>query len=85
VNPAGRLPDGRTYKTADEFKHLLLHDIDAFNAAFVEKLATYGLRRSMSFGDREALAAIAKAGREKDCRLRDIVEAFVVSDLFQKR
>jgi hypothetical protein len=85
VNPSGTLADGRSYKNAEEFKQLLLGDIDHFNAAFVEKLAIYGLRRSMSFGDREDLAAIAKVGREKDYRLRDLVEAFVVSDLFQKR
>jgi len=42
-------------------------------------------RRSMSFSDRESLAAVAKASREKDYRLRDLVEAFVLSDLFQKR
>jgi len=85
VNPAGKLPDGRAYKTPEEFKQLLLTDIDTFNAAFIEKLATYGLRRTVSFDDRNDLAAIAKASREKDYRLRDIVEAFVLSDLFQKR
>ena len=85
VNPAGKLPDGRAYANADDFKKLLLSSLDAFNGAFVEKLATYGLRRSMSFSDREELAAIAKAGKAKDYRLRDIMEAFVCSELFQKR
>jgi hypothetical protein len=85
VNPAGKLPDGRAYQTPEEFKKLLLADIDTFNAAFIEKLATYGLRRSMSFDDREALKAIAAASKVKDYRLRDIVEAFVISDLFQSR
>lgn len=85
VNPSGKFPDGRSYGTPEEFKQLLLADLDMFDAAFVEKLATYGLRRTMSFGDRDELAAIAKAGRAKDYRLRDIVEAFVLSDLFMKR
>ena len=85
VNPSGKLPDGRSYQTPEEFKQLLLADIDSFNTAFIEKLATYGLRRSLSFDDRHDLAAIAKASRAKDYRLRDLVEAFVVSDLFQKR
>ena len=85
VNPAGKLPDGRAYQTPEEFKKLLLADIDTFNAAFIEKLATYGLRRSMSFDDREALKAIAAASKAKDYRLRDVVEAFVISDLFQSR
>jgi hypothetical protein len=85
VNPCGKLPDGRAYNTPEEFKQLLLEDIDTFNAAFVEKLATYGLRRSMSFSDRDALAGIAKASRDHDYRLRDLVEAFILSDLFQTR
>ena len=85
VNPAGKLPDGREYANADEFKKLLLSDLDAFNATFIEKLATYGLRRSTSFSDREDLKAIAAASKAKDYRLRDIVETFVLSDLFQKR
>ncbi len=78
-------PTAANYSDADEFKKLLLADIDAFNHTFVEKLATYGLRRSMSFSDRDELKAIAAAGKAKDYRLRDIVEAFVLSDLFQKR
>jgi len=85
VNPAGKLPDGRSYETPGEFKKLLLGDIDTFNYAFTEKLATYGLRRSMSFDGRDELAAIAAAGKAKDYRLREIVEAFVLSELFRKR
>ncbi len=85
VNPAGKLPDGREYKTPEEFKKLLVADIDGFNAAFVEKLATYGLRRSVSFDDRQELANIAAASKDKDYRLRDLVEIFVLSDLFAKR
>ncbi|MGB8170070.1 MAG: DUF1592 domain-containing protein [Chthoniobacteraceae bacterium] len=85
VNPSGKLPDGREYANADEFKKLLLADLDAFNRTFIEKLATYGLRRSVSFSDRDELKAIAAASKAKDYRLRDIVEAFVCSELFQKR
>ena len=85
VTAAGQLPDGREYKDAEEFKQLLLHDLDAFNATFIEKLATYGLRRSMTFSDRDELKKIAAASKAKDYRLRDVVEAFVGSDLFQRR
>ena len=85
VDPRGKLPDGRTYETPEEFKKLLLSDIDAFNEAFIEKLATFGLRRSISFEDRDEITAIAEASKAKDYRLRDIIEAFVLSDLFQLR
>jgi hypothetical protein len=62
-----------------------MHDLDAFNATFIEKLATYGLRRSMSFSDRDDLKSIAASSKAKDYRLRDLVEALVCSNLFLKR
>ena len=85
VDASGELPDGRKFQNAEEFKQLLLADLEAFNEAFIEKLAIYGMRRTVSFEDRDELMAIAKVGREKDYRLRDIVEAFILSDLFQQR
>jgi hypothetical protein len=39
----------------------------------------------VTFEDRDELEAITKIGREKDYRVKDIVEAFVLSELFQKR
>lgn len=85
VNAAGQLPDGRAYANAAEFKALLLADADQFAATFVEKLATYALRRSMSFDDKDELAAITTAARAKDYRVKDVIEALVCSDLFLKR
>ena len=85
VNATGKFPDGRAYETPEQFKGLLGEKIDSFNVAFIEKLATYGLRRTPNFSDREALAAIAQASKAKDYRLRDILEAFIVSDLFSQR
>jgi mono/diheme cytochrome c family protein len=85
VNPAGKLADGRGYETPEEFKALLLANLDTFNATFIEKLATYGLRRSMSFDDRDQLKAIAAISKAKDYRVRDLLEAFVTSELFVKR
>ena len=85
VDPSGELPDGRKFSNAEEFKRLLMSDLDAFNATFVEKLATYGLRRAMTFEDHDDLAAIAEAGSQNNYELRSIIENFVMSDLFLKR
>ncbi len=85
VDPSGKFPDGRSFANADEFKRLLLADLDTFAAAFIEKLATYGLRRTMSFDDHDELASIAAAAKADDYRLRDLVKALVTSDLFEKR
>ncbi|MDA1232998.1 MAG: DUF1592 domain-containing protein, partial [Planctomycetota bacterium] len=85
VDASGVLPDGRAFANAKEFKQLLMANLDAFNATFIEKLATYGMRRTMSFEDRDDLKEIEKISREKDYVVQDIIEAFVVSELFQKR
>lgn len=85
VNASGVLPDGRSFANVREFKQLLLADLDTFNQAFVEKLAVYGMRRTMTVDDREKLKEIANKGREKNYCVSDILEAFVLSDLFQQR
>ena len=85
VNATGVLPDGRPFANAKEFKQLLMADLDAFNNTFIEKLAIYGLRRTITFDDRDKLKEIARKSREKDYRVADILEAFVLSDLFQHR
>jgi len=85
VDPRGELPDGRTFADAGEFKKLLLADVDKFNAAFIEKLATYALRRGMMVDDRPALSELARRSKAGDYRLGAIVEALALSELFQKR
>jgi len=63
----------------------MLDDLDKFAAAFTGKLATYALRRGMTFDDRKSLAAIAEQNKTDDYALAALVETLVLSDLFQKR
>ncbi|WP_437206551.1 DUF1592 domain-containing protein [Planctomicrobium sp. SH664] len=85
VDPSGELPDGRTFADATEFKHLLRDDLEQFTATLTEKLAVYALRRPMTYDDRATLEEIARQGAEADYRLPALIEALVLSDLFQKR
>ncbi|HZE99759.1 MAG TPA: DUF1592 domain-containing protein [Planctomycetota bacterium] len=85
VDASGEMPDGRKFADAVEFKKILLEDVDKFNAAFVEKLATYALRRGMRVDDRAGLAELARVGKAADYRLATLVETLAVSELFQKR
>ena len=85
VNAAGTLPDGRPFRDAAQFKQLLLTDRDRFLKAFVEHLCTYGLRRVLTVDDREAVQSIVEEAKRGQYRLKDIVRAVAVSDLFQKR
>ncbi|MBC7822210.1 MAG: DUF1592 domain-containing protein [Planctomycetaceae bacterium] len=85
VNANGKLPDGRAYNGADEFKHLLVQDIDRFAEAFVEQLATYSLRRVMTIDDAAQIKNITQASKRDDYKLRTVIENLVTSELFQKR
>ncbi|MDA0723621.1 MAG: DUF1592 domain-containing protein [Verrucomicrobia bacterium] len=85
VDASGELSDGRAFQNAKEFQQLLMDEVDAFNLTFIKKLAIYGMRRTITVDDIEELKAIASIGKKKDYRLKDILEAFVVSKLFQMR
>ena len=85
VDPSGHMPDGRPFASADEFKRLLLNDLDSFAETFIEKLATYGLRRTMTFEDQDEIRRIAAQSKNADYEVRSIVEALVLSDLFRSR
>ncbi len=85
VDASGVLPDGRTFAGPKEFRQLLSSNVDQFNDTFIKKLATYTLRRTMTVDDREDLEAIAAESQASDYRVRDLLETFVLSDLFQKR
>ncbi len=85
VNASGKLPDGRSYNGASEFKNLLAQDVDRFAEAFIEQLATYSLRRVMTIDDAAQIKAIAAASKTGDYQLRSVIENLVTSELFQKR
>jgi mono/diheme cytochrome c family protein len=85
LDPSGSLPDGREFADAGGLKRLMVADLDKFAAAFTTKLATYGMRRAMTFDDRKSLAAVAAQGKADDYALATMIEHLVASDLFQKR
>jgi hypothetical protein len=85
VDTSGVLPDGRKFQTARQFQQLLLEDQDRFAEAFIEQLATYGLRRVMTIDDARHIRAIAEASKKQNYQLRSVIENLVSSELFQKR
>jgi mono/diheme cytochrome c family protein len=85
LDPSGELPDGRKFADAEGLKHLLLDDSDKFATAFTEKLATYALRRGMTYTDRIDLQHVAEQSKADGYMLESLIERLVTSDLFQKR
>ena len=85
LDPSGKLPDGRTFADGGELKQLLLADLDKFAVAFTEKLATYALRRGMTFTDREEIKRIVDESRSEGYPLASLIESLVTSSLFLRR
>ncbi|MFM1903401.1 MAG: hypothetical protein RLZZ440_1301, partial [Planctomycetota bacterium] len=85
VDASGKMPDGRPYNGPEEFKKRLSENLDDFAETLVEKLATYALRRAMTVDDRDQIKAVALSCRDDGYRLRTVIEALVMSDLFRKR
>ena len=85
LDPSGELYDGRKFSDATGLRKILLDDTDKFAAAFTEKLATYAMRRGMTFSDREELQQIAAVAKKTDYQLLSVIESLVTSPLFLKR
>jgi hypothetical protein len=85
LDPSGELPDGRKFANAAALKKLLLDDLDTFAATFTEKLATYALRRGMTYSDRAELRRIVEGAKRGGYRLNQLIEAFVADELFTRR
>lgn len=85
LDPSGVLPDGRAFADSVALKKILLDDQDKFAAAVTDKLATYALRRGMTFSDREELKRIAEASKADGYKLASLIESLVTSPLFLKR
>ena len=85
LDPSGELYDGRKFADGVELRKLLLDDTDKFAAAFTAKLATYALRRGVTFSDREELKRVTDAAKADGYKIESLIEGLVTSGLFQKR
>jgi len=85
VDASGELSDGRKFTDAKAFRGILLQDTDKFAAALTEKLATFAMRRVMTYSDRADLQRIVSQSKADHYQLDTLLETFVTSDLFRKR
>ena len=84
IDPTGKLPGGDTFRTVSEFRNLLLDRQDQFNRCLTEKLLTYALGRELEIGDRPSVERISKKFADNDKGLRDLIQAVVASESFQR-
>ncbi|HAH99306.1 MAG TPA: hypothetical protein DCO70_08205 [Verrucomicrobiales bacterium] len=84
IDPTGKLPGGDAFRTVSEFRDLLVDRQDQFNRCLAEKLLTYALGRELEIGDRPSVDRISKEFADNDKGLRDLIQAVIASDSFQR-
>jgi mono/diheme cytochrome c family protein len=85
LDVSGHLPDGREFKTVQEFKAALLAEKDAFVRGFAEKILCYALGRPITYGDHLAVDEIISRTEKDQYRLQEVIQAVVASPYFQTR
>jgi hypothetical protein len=85
LDVSGKLPDGREFKSVQEFKAALLTEKEKFVKGFTEKLLCYALGRPIGYGDHLTVEAITAYAAEHEYRLQEIIQATVASNFFQTK
>ncbi len=85
VDATGKLANGKVFDGPFQFKEVIADEEEKFAEGFLEHLATYALRRVITIDDKEALKSIVHSELNGGLRLKNLVRAFILSDLFQKR
>jgi len=82
VDSGDTLPDGRTFKTVEDFKKLILADPEQIAQSITEKLMVYSTGHTVGFNDQKAINAILADAKKSDYGLRTLVHSIVASELF---
>jgi mono/diheme cytochrome c family protein len=85
LDVSGKLPDGREFKTVQEFKASLLAEKEKFVKGFTEKLLCYALGRPIGYADSLTVKQITAHAAQHEYRLQEIIQATVASTFFQTK
>lgn len=86
VDPAGKLPDGRSFNGPGELKQLLKKtSADEFARCMAEKMLTYATGRGVEPFDRPAVDTIVDRLKQDNYRFKTLVQAVAESEPFNKR
>ena len=82
VDSGDTLHDGRSFKTIEDFKKLILADPEQIARSITEKLMVYSTGHTVGFTDEKAINAILADAKKSDYGLRTLVHSIVASELF---
>lgn len=83
VDSTGTLPNGKSFSTPAELRHLLVSNLPEFEHCLAEKLLTYALGRGLGPSDRNTLAEIDRKVGQSDYRFQALIREVVHSMPFQ--
>ena len=83
LDVSGKLPDGTSFASVQEFKAALLAKKEVFVRGFTEKLLCYALGRPLGYGDHIAVDKITAHAAKNEYRLQELIQATVASEFFQ--
>ena len=85
VDASDVLPDGRRFEDVDQYKQLLLEDVDQVSAALATKLLTYATGVAPTAADRREIESIVDAVKRKRYGFRSLVHEVIQSELFRNK
>ena len=81
-----KLPDGREIDGMESLKdYLLTERREQFARAFVVKLLTYALGRSLEFSDEKHIDALTRRFADDSLRVQSLVQSIVTSEVFRTK
>ncbi|MGJ8695636.1 MAG: DUF1592 domain-containing protein [Verrucomicrobiaceae bacterium] len=85
VDPSGVTPDGAAFRNFEGWRKIYLDRPEMLARNFATQLLRYGTGGEIYFSDRETLDRVVERSAEKDYGLRSIIEACVLSPIFQNK
>ncbi|MDA0348373.1 MAG: DUF1592 domain-containing protein [Verrucomicrobia bacterium] len=85
VDSSGTLPDGTSFQTVAELKHILLERQPQIARSLTSKLLAFAAGRRMEAADRREMERIVELHQEKGNGFRDLFELVALSEILQKK
>jgi hypothetical protein len=85
VDAGDVMPDGREFGNVDEFKELLITDIDTFARALTIHLLIYGTGGLVDASDQRKVSDILEKAKAKQWGFRSLIHEVVQSPLFLEK
>lgn len=83
IEPAGTLPNGKSFQTPAELRQVLAGDLEEFNRCLTEKMMTYALGRGLQRYDRRSVEQVSRAVAADGYRFQTLIFEVVKSLPFQ--